>query len=412
MSATTSGILNKTFGNSLPEQALVQLREKAVARSYPAGHILCLQGDRGDTFFVLVEGRVLASQRLEDGEDRLLSVLEPGQFFGELALLDNTPRMATCTAATPVTVLEIDEGTFDRLVEEVPAIAYRVTLRVVQMTRTIDQHAIEDLQAKNRQLRQAYDDLRAAQAELIEMERLEHELSLAAEMQRSLLPGALPQFAGHKFAAFLQPARQVGGDFYDVILLDDEHVGLLLADVADKGMHAALFMAVTRTLFQQEAHHALSPAAVALAVHAGMREIAPDNDIFVTAFYGILHRPSGRLTYVRAAQERPLLARPGQPVQTLPGDGRFLGMLPDLTLEESAVTLERGDRLVVFSDGVPDAVNPAGERYAYARLHALVEANAHLPADALRDAIVADVAAFTRDADAFDDLTLLVTAVV
>ncbi|MCB0058729.1 MAG: SpoIIE family protein phosphatase, partial [Caldilineaceae bacterium] len=118
----------------------------------------------------------------------------------------------------------------------------------------------------------------------------------------------------------------VGGDFYDVAPLDDAHVGIVLADVADKGFHAALFMAVSRTLFLQEGKHSLSPSAVALAVHRGMMEVSATDDMFVTAFYGVLHRPSGRLTYVRAAQERPLLFRPGVGVQALPADGRFLAV--------------------------------------------------------------------------------------
>jgi sigma-B regulation protein RsbU (phosphoserine phosphatase) len=250
-----------------------------------------------------------------------------------------------------------------------------------------------------------------AQVELVEKERMEHELELAAEAQRNLLPGELPHHASYHFAAYQTPARLVGGDFYDVIDLDDEHVGLLLADVADKGMHAALFMAVTRTLFRREAQQTLSPSRVALAVHKGMLDIAPDHDSFVTAFYGVLHRPSGKLTYIRAAQERPLLVRQGQPATQLPGEGRFLGMIPELSLQEYSILLRPSDRLLLFSDGVPDAVNMCDEAYGNRRLVQLFTQEAHLPADDLVQAIAGGVEQWSQGAATFDDLTLLVVEV-
>src|SRR5690606_2643197 len=110
-------------------------------------------------------------------------------------------------------------------------------------------------------------ELQAAQLELVEKERLEREMELAAEMQRNLLPAVLPQYPDFVFHAYLAPARHVGGDLFDVRPIDDEHVGLLLADVADKGVQAALLMAVTRTLFFQEASRSYSPREVAYAVH-------------------------------------------------------------------------------------------------------------------------------------------------
>lgn len=274
-----------------------------------------------------------------------------------------------------------------------------------------DLTAIQDLHEKNVELERAYAELKAAQAELIEKERLEHELELAATAQQNLLPRQLPQHTSYHFAAYQTPARLVGGDFYDIIDLDNEHVGLLLADVADKGLHAALIMAVTRTLFRREAKQSLSPSQVALAVHHGMLDIAPDHDSFVTAFYGVLHRPSGKLTYVRAAQERPLLVRQGHPATQLPGDGRFLGMLPELKLAEYTVRLRPNDRLLLFSDGVPDAINQRDEPYGNRRLVQALNRAAHLPANDLAQAIVNSVADWSQGASAFDDLTLLVMEV-
>jgi sigma-B regulation protein RsbU (phosphoserine phosphatase) len=190
-----------------------------------------------------------------------------------------------------------------------------------------------------------------------------------------------------------------------------------MADVADKGMHAALVMAVTRTLFFQEAPRSLSPAAVALAVHHGLMGVGGSQsgygiDAFVTAFYGVLHRPSGRLVYVRAAQDRPLLLRPGEPPLPLPGDGRFLGMLDNLELPEYMLTLRPGDFLLLYSDGVTDARNERDQSYGLDRLKGAMQAALSQPAresgveETLRQ-IVADINQWRGGAPAFDDVTML-----
>lgn len=407
MSIGTTTVIRRAFGE-LEQETLDTLRAVAVRRTYPPHTVLCRQGEIEHTFYVVVEGNVAITQVLDDGEERLLNIIGANGYFGEMGLIDDSPRMANCVTVAPTTVLEVTEEMFDTFLEQSPSLAYAVLQRILATARKLDQLALRDLQQKNEELAEAYADLQAAQERLVEQERLEHEMALAATVQRSLLPASLPQYPDYDFAAYLQPARQVGGDFYDVIELDDEHVGLLMADVADKGVHASLFMAVTRTLFLQEGKRSLSPGQVALAVHQGILDVASSADVFVTAFYGVLHRPSGRLTYVRAAQERPLLFRPGRPVEILPGDGRFLGMLPQLELEEFTVYLQPNDRLVLFSDGVPDAVNPNDERYGHERLAALLVEGGRLPAAALVRHIAGDVAQWSQAAPAFDDLTLLV----
>ena len=241
---------------------------------------------------------------------------------------------------------------------------------------------------------------------------MEHEIKLAADVQDSLLPDSFPKYTGYDISAYLQPAKSVGGDFYDVIEIDDENIGLLIADVADKGIHAAMFMAVTRTLFFIIGRQHLSPSEVALSVHKGMLEVAPKTDVFVTAFYGVLNKPSGRLTYVRAGHEKPLLFRPGKPVGTLAGQGRFLGMIEELELPEYTFQLKPGDRLVLYSDGVTDATNPAGEQFGTKRFARCIKTNGALAAADISRAIQNDVTDFCQGAPPFDDLTLLVLAVV
>jgi phosphoserine phosphatase RsbU/P len=398
--------LNNAFAGLEPA-ALNELRQVARRATYPPNTVLCRQGEIEHTFYIIIDGRVAITQILDDGRERLLALRDANGFFGELGLLDDTPRMATCTTVSKTTVLEIDEVVFDRLVEESPAIAFSITRHILDIMRDMGRLAIADLEAKNEKLQQAYTDLQAAQERLVEKERLAREIEVAAQLQRTLLPTVLPCCFDYQFAAYIQPARQVGGDFYDVFELDEDHLGLLLADVADKSVQAALFMAVAYTLFTVESKHSLSPAEVALAVHQGMFDVAADSDMFVTAFYGVLHRSSGRLTYVIAGQERPLLIPRGQAPQTVTGNGRFLGMLEDLRLDEFTIQLQPGDRLLIFSDGIPDAVNLAGKQYGYDRLTAVLTQNPAETAAGLIKRVVADLTGWTRGTVPFDDITLL-----
>ena len=253
-----------------------------------------------------------------------------------------------------------------------------------------------------------YDELQAAQKEIIEKEKIEHELALAAEVQRSLLPPEIPQPTMFSIDAYLQPAHMVGGDFYDVIEIDNEHYGILIGDVADKGIHAAMFMAVTRTLFQCQVYNSLSPAHVTKAVHQHIMDAISSQDIFVTAFYGVLHCPTGRLTYVRAGHELPLLFRPGQPVDTISSVGRFLGMIDNLDLEEYTFKFQPGDRLVLYSDGVPESTNVSGDQFGNERFMECLSKNGKLTATQIVNQIVKTTNTWTHGRDQFDDLTLLV----
>ncbi len=404
-------------GEQLDAQMLVSLRAIAACRTYPPGSVLTRQGETEHTFYVIENGRAVVLRRLEDGTEQVLNTLGPRQAFGEMAVLDNSPRLATIRTLTETSVLEITADQFKEMIRHEPELALHITRRILSNLRTLDQLAIQDLRTKNALLQAAYLDLKAAQADLVEKERLERELELAAEMQRSLLPAVLPRYDDYRFAAYLAPARHVGGDLFGVQPLDDEHVALLLADVADKGMYAALLMAVTRTLFMQEAQRSLSPAEVALAVHRGLLTVGGGGedggmDGFVTAFYGVLHRPSGRLTYVRAAQDHPLLLRPGQPPTPLPGDGRFLGMIAELTLREQEIILQPGDTLLLYSDGVTDARNDSDESYGLERLKSALQRVGGRGAQPAIGALAGDISAWRGDAAAFDDVTMLLVEAV
>lgn len=401
-------VIQKAFQNISPGevQALMQTAE---VKTYPPSHILCHEGELELVFYILAEGEVAITNRLSSGGVRFIGYRYPGQFFGEMAIIDHKPRAASVTTSTVATVIEISEVVFNEFLTKSPHVALSMVRSVSASLRSSSEASIKDLERKNEELAKAYNDLKMAQAELVAKERMERELEIAGEVQRSLLPTQFPSAPGYSFAGRNVPARHVGGDLYDVIQVDNQHLGLLMADVSDKSVHAALIMAVTRTLFLAHARRSLSPAEVALAVHNGILEVSSNEDMFVTVFYGVLNLKSGKLRYIRAGQDKPLLYRAeGGPPVRLDAEGRFLGMLPGLTLEEREVDLLPGDLLVTYSDGVPDAINSLDENYELERLINLVENHRHAPAKEVCQAIFDDVFNFRGSAAAFDDITVLV----
>ena len=402
------GIIRRAFPE-ISEVEVEALSRVAESHAYPAGTVLCHEGQVEHVFYVVAAGQAAVTHDLEAGEKRLYALRYPGEFFGEMALIDDKPRTADVSTVTDSTMLEISEPAFKDFLARSPSIALAVIRTITENMRASDRAAIAQLSSKNLELRIAYQDLKAAQAEIVQKERLERELEIAGEVQRSRLPSQFPQTPGYSYAARNEPARHVGGDFYDVIQVDQDHVGLLMADVSDKSIHAALIMAVTRTLFLAHARGSLSPAAVAQAVHNGLMEISSTDDMFVTAFYGVVDLRSGQLCYIRAGQDKPLLFRAaGGPPMALEAEGRFLGMLPDLELEEREVRLSPGDLLVAYSDGVTDAINEAEESFGLERLINLLAPRLGCSADEVCADIFSEVFKFRGSAEAFDDITVLV----
>ncbi len=395
----------------LSVEDIVALRTVSHLKTYPPNTLLCHEGETEHTFYVLQSGTVKITQRIPAAEDRLLAMRGPGEFFGEMAVVDNSPRSASVTAVSEVQVIEITQEVFDQVLSRSPELAITLLRHVMQYLRDTMQSQIVELQAKNRALEQAYHELQAAQAELVATERVKRDLEVAAHLQRSILPDQLPQPIGYHFAARAQPAREIGGDFYDVFQLDDQHLGVLLADVSDKSIHAAIFMAVSRTLFLTEARRSLSPRQVVETVNDLLLEVSSSDDMFVTAFYGVLHLDDRKLTYVRAGQDKPLLQHADGTLDVLDGRGRFIGMMPDLIVEERTIDLRSGDRLILYSDGITDAMDETEQNYGVPRLRENILQHRADPVEKLADAIFNDVVSFEGDAPQFDDITLLVAAI-
>jgi serine phosphatase RsbU (regulator of sigma subunit) len=260
-------------------------------------------------------------------------------------------------------------------------------------------------------LRIKIDQLEAAQAELVTKERLERELELARQVQQSVLPRIFPLVPGYAFAAHNEPARRVGGDFYDVILLDADRFGVVIGDVSDKGMPAALYMALTRSLLLAESRREPSPRAVLANVHRLLLELGQPS-MFVTVFYGVVDGAAQKLTYSRAGHERPVLLRNGR-AQLLGGEGAFLGFVDDMdrTLTEERIELAPGDRLVLYTDGLTDAQSADGRAFGLERMVELLQAHAGLAPDELCAHLFAELAAYQGSAGQYDDMTMVVVQV-
>ncbi|GAB4537391.1 MAG: hypothetical protein Kow0063_24110 [Anaerolineae bacterium] len=246
------------------------------------------------------------------------------------------------------------------------------------------------------------------QREMAEREQLERELQLAREIQQTFMPDQLPDLPGWELAVTWRAARQVAGDFYDFFELPGKRLGLVIADVADKGLPAALFMALTRALLRASALEDKSPAAVLKRVNA---LLLPDSrqGMFVTAVYAVLSLETGQLVYSVAGHNLPLLWRSGsQSLGQLERGGMALGVLEEVELEDQTIVLEPGDHLVFYTDGITEAFSEEGDIYGEERLWTIVRSHAGTSAHAMLAAIDDSIADFVGDGLPSDDITLMI----
>ncbi len=243
-----------------------------------------------------------------------------------------------------------------------------------------------------------------------EVYRIEQEMAVAGNIQASFLPDSLPALPGWQLAATLEPAREASGDFYDFIPLSNGKLGILIADVADKGMGAALYMAATRTLIRIYAvEHDAQPESAVQAVNNHLLANTQSN-LFVTVFYGILDPTDGTFTYCNAGHNPPVFmsAQNGNQPQLLNKTGMIVGVMEDLQWEPRTIHMTAADLLLLYTDGVTDAENKDQDFFGDARLLETVSAHTPCSAQDVQDALLAEIHTFVGDVPQFDDITLVV----
>lgn len=405
---------------SIGDAELARLAARLSEQRLAAGEVLFRQGDAGHTCYVLLSGEleVVAHQGAFELQ---LEICQPGRMIGEMAIIDTSPRSATVRALQPSRVAALDEPAFLELLGASPTLMLDLLRSNTLRLRRTSQHMIDDLATKHAELARAYDELEAAQAERIRLSRIDEELAVARRIQALFLPRTLPQPPGWQLAAFNRGAHEIGGDFFDCIRLPDGALGLVLADVCGKGVPAALFVALTRSLvrasslapavFQQPGAHDLD-ALLRGALWFTNSYIAAEHgasNMFITLFYAVLEPLSGRLAYANAGHNSPwIIGRDGGLRHELASATLPLGIVAGQSYTASQAAIAPGELLVGFTDGITEAMSTSGELFGEERLLATLQANAELPPAELVQAVVAAVDAHAGGAPQADDMTLLV----
>jgi sigma-B regulation protein RsbU (phosphoserine phosphatase) len=246
-----------------------------------------------------------------------------------------------------------------------------------------------------------------------EKQRLDDELRIAREIQRSLLPTRPPEMAGLSVAALCEPAREVGGDYYDFFEIGPRQLAVLIADVSGKGTSAALYMAELKGLMLALSHTERSPRRLLIELNRLLADHL-DNRSFITMAYGVLDLEAGTFTFARAGHT-PLIVVSGGESRVLIPDGMVLGLrLPgagqrfELMLKEQTCTVRAGDVIVLYTDGITEAMDAAGELFGDAALATVLSSHQDLDPAGIREQVVRDIKAFVGDAEPHDDMTMVV----
>lgn len=319
-------------------------------------------------------------------------------------------------------VVEIDKLTFDspvlRTMKQagvslaVPLISQGELIGVLNLGRRLSEqeYSADDYNLLTTLATQAAPSLRVAQLvseqqqEARDRERIEHELRVARLIQKTLLPKELPQLPGWRLDAYYQPARAVGGDFYDFIYFKDGRLGIIIGDVTDKGVPAALVMATTRSVLKSTAEQLTTPSEVLERANELLCPDIPEN-MFITCMYTILDPVTGRMVFANAGHDLPYM-HCDHGVEELRARGMPLGLMPGMKYEQKEIQIQQGDSILFYSDGLVEAHDPNGLMFGFPRLKELI-AN-HPGSDGLIEFLLKELAEFTSAGwQQEDDVTFL-----
>lgn len=396
------------FAN-LPDSEISALEAFLEEQHFQAGEVLFTEGSLTEYFYMVLDGEVEIIKSLGTADERVVAMSKKESILGEMSLFNQLgTHTASARARTPVRLLMVPFTQFDAMLHRYPEISFNLLRLYSRRLEDSESLTIQDLREKNRQLIQAYHDLQIAQAAMIEKEILEHELQIAGEIQRSILPEKLPSFPGLDFGALMIPARQVGGDFYDFILLDDHHVGIVVGDVCDKGMPAALFMALSYSAIRIEASRKDNPGDTLRGVNQHLLQIN-SRDMFVTLLYGILDSETREFFYARAGHPKPLLLDDRNQLVSVPYNlGQAVGIFDKPVIDEGILSIPIGGTLLVYSDGLSETIEGTPGSPELPQLCATLLEESNTNAQGLCDQLWKTVGGSEAESLIKDDFTVVV----
>jgi len=276
-------------------------------------------------------------------------------------------------------------------------------------TKPID---MDDLAKTIEKAREQIEYVRRSQQEHRQLESIKKDLTVAAEIQQYILPRIFPPFPENAdvmdIAASMQAAKDIGGDFYDFFRLDDEHIALTIADVCGKGIPAALFMAMSRTLIRSKGVQVTSAAECITEANRLLVSYSVEK-MFVTVFYAVYNVRTGLVSYCNAGHNPPLVLRADGTIEELPLTRDIvLGIESDISFHESSLQLASGDTLFMFTDGVNEATNADQQEFGMERLNATLDSMKGASCQQIIDGVKAAVTSFVGQAEQSDDITMLV----
>jgi phosphoserine phosphatase RsbU/P len=392
----------------LPRVELEHLARTLQPCEFPEQAVLFQEGQTDDQCFILLEGQVEIIKAMGDANERNLGVDAEGALLGEMSLFSQGgAHTASVRARSAIKALKMTRQDFDQLLHRRPSLAYQFVSSLSRRLEESENLTIIDLKEKNRQLTLAYQELKAAQAQIIEKEKLERELEIARRIQLNILPHVLPQHPGFEFGALMIPARAVGGDLYQFIPLKHNRLGIVVGDVSDKGVPSALFMSLVYSLMRAEAASGNSPAKVMQKVNHYLLEINVE-EMYVTLLYGILDFSSGELSYARGGHPPPyIMDEHGEPIKLATGLGQPLGLFDDPALDEQSLILPPGGLALIYSDGLSEASDSQGEEFGSTRLPTSMSALAQKSPQEICERLWDEVKIYTAELPQQDDFTVV-----
>lgn len=413
----------------LPDEAIERLFSCGQQVVFEPGQLLIRQGESSDCAYLVLDGTVEVLVQTDHGEV-ILATLGAGALFGEIGALAGVVRSATVRANGRLRALRLKRTDLLETGEANP----RLLLSVIghlgeQITRfnnamALYTSAVAALEAGNFDV-SILDELRQPTAELMDFavhfrrmaEQIilrraqEAEMASAAAIQRAMLPTSVPKnLIGSPFDVHMHilPAKQVGGDLYDLVELDDDHVAVTIGDVCGKGVPASLFMAVTQTITRLVIRSGVN---LKVEVEKANRLLVAQNkeNLFTTWFCAVLNVRSGAVMYCNCGHNPPLLLRRGTgEIETLPNCGPPLGIMEEIAYTPRSVQLDPEDLLLLYTDGITEAENPTAEQFGSGRLRQVLMATEGQPAHAVIGEVAAAVTRFVDGAAQSDDITCLV----